>query len=53
MTSRLGRHSAAGRPNSSMTNSSEDGEMIQWKRGNLLGKGAFGKVILLNVARQL
>ncbi len=41
MTSRLGRASAASRVGSAM---SEDVETIQWKRGNLLGKGAYGTV---------
>ena len=47
VTSRLGRHGQnSSRANSAMTvsDSSDDIETIQWKKGNMLGKGAFGTV---------
>ncbi|KAL8569123.1 hypothetical protein ACOMHN_055039 [Nucella lapillus] len=42
MCSRLSRHSS--RSGSACTDNSQEEETIQWKKGNVLGKGAFGTV---------
>ena len=52
MTSRLGRsgqtHSRAGSAASGAASAGSDApEIIQWKRGNVLGKGAYGTVSLI------
>ena len=45
VTSRLGRGSAAGaRAESVAPSTDSEGEIIQWKRGQILGKGAYGTV---------
>jgi hypothetical protein len=51
VTSRLGgRRNSTSRAPSAMTNeTSEEVETIQWKRGNMLGKGAYGTVLALSI----
>ena len=48
VTSRLGHRSAGSRASSAATSAStvrsSEGEVIHWKRGNMLGKGAYGTV---------
>lgn len=43
ITSRIGRRCSLASTNSSCVSQSEE-EEIKWKKGNLLGQGAYGKV---------